>query len=46
MKDATDSQIIDFLRINCIFSVDVNTSNIDTKNWVYKNKELIKDGNE
>lgn len=46
MEQASDETIIDFLRMNCSFSIDVNTKDPLVKDWIYKNKHLIKSGKE
>lgn len=46
MEHATDAEILEFFRMNCTFSIDVNTKNPLVKDWIYKNKQLIKSDEE
>ena len=42
MEHATDEEIIEFLRMNCTFSIDVNTKHPLVKDWIYKHQDIIK----
>jgi len=44
--DAPDSEILEFVKLLCTFSVDVNTKDPKVKDWIYKHKEWIKKGGE
>ena len=41
-----DSEVIEFLRMLCTFSVDVNTKDPIVKDWIYRHKDWIKQGGE
>ena len=41
-----DSEVIDFLRMLCTFSVDINTKDPKVKDWIYHHRDWIKQGGE
>ena len=44
--DVKDSDVIEFLKLLCTFSVDINTKDPQTKDWIFRHKEWIKSGKE
>lgn len=45
-ENVSDKEIIEFLKIACTFSVDVNTNVPVMQKWIYEHKDWIKSGNE
>ncbi len=46
MREASDEAVMEFIRCLCTFTVDINTKDPLLKEWIYKNKHLIKTGKE
>lgn len=46
LERMSDADIIEFMRLNCTFSIDVNSKDPITIQWLYDHKHLIKSGNE
>ena len=46
LEHSSDAAIVNFLRMNCTFSINVNAKDPRVVKWLYKNKHLIKTGKE
>lgn len=41
MDDLTDSDILEFFRLNCTFSININATDDKTVGWIKRHKDKI-----